>query len=796
MKKRYFLLTFIFLFTFSGLLNAQEATVKGVIYNGSTKETIPGVSVLTSEKTGMISEIDGSYNVKVHSGKAVKLIFKLLGYANVTKYIEIKPGETKIFDVNMVEQSTAIEGVVVSAGKFEQKLTDVTMSMDVIKPSQIENRNTNNIMTSLNKVSGVDIYDSQPSIRGGSGYSYGSGSRVLVLVDDLPMLSPDAGDTKWNYLPIENLSQVEVIKGASSALFGSSALNGVINLRTDYPKDKPETKISVNTGVYLNPKRTENAWWYDESPMYYNTVVGKIVNPLSVFGVKNPGFGGINFSHSRKIGQFDLVVGGNAYENQGFRTKEGEARARANVNFRYRVKKVQGLSVGLNANYMYQDKSNFFLWQNADSGIYRQSNNAVANTGYRLNLDPYILYFNKRASKYSLKLRYYRQTNHVKGDSAKDNDSEVFYGDYQYQHKFKDKYNLTAGLMGSYSKSTALLYQTDHYSTNVAMYIQFDAKFWKRVSFSLGLRGEYYKIDKDETESSFSIRTKKDTISFPIEPVLRAGVSVEATKYTFIRASFGQGYRFPSVAEKYIKTSIGGLNIFPNPKLEAESGWSAELGLKQGFKVGSWLGYLDVAGFWTEYKNMMEFTFGIYDEDSSLTLSDVGFKSLNVGHARIVGVDATLTGQGLIFGFPSTLLLGYLYTNPTNLDYNPDDTNSFKILKYRSFHSFKADFEIKFYFFSLGLSYVYNSHIINIDKAFEGPLIDGYAPSNLLPGLKQYRLDHNKGSHLLDLRLLFDINKHHRIGLFVNNLLNYEYMTRPGFVEAPINVAVQYLVTF
>jgi len=777
---------------------AQDATVKGTIYNEKTKETIPGVSVLTGDKTGVISEMDGTYNVKIHSGKAVKLIFKMLGYANFTKYLEMKPGETKVVDIEMVEQSTAIEGVVVSAGKFEQKLTEVTMSMDVIKPTQIQDRNTNNIMTSLNKISGVDIYDSQPSIRSGSGYSYGAGNRVMVMVDDLPMLSPDAGDTKWNYLPIENISQVEVIKGASSALFGSSALNVVINLRTAYPKDKPETKITINNGLYLNPARRDAAWWYDDTYLFSTTVVGKLVNPLSMFGIKNPGFGGINFSHSRKIGAFDLVVGGNAYENQGFRQNDGEARARTNVNFRYRVKKVEGLSLGLNANFMYQNKTNFFLWRDSDSGIYRQNNASYPNRGIRLNVDPYLLYFNKRGSKYSLKMRYFKQTNHQIEDSTKNNDSDVLYADYQYQHKFREKYNLTAGISGSYSGSTALLYQNDHHGVNASMYIQFDAKFWKRVSVSLGLRGEYYRIDKAETESSFSIRTKTDTLIIPIEPVFRAGISVEATKYTFIRASFGQGYRFPSIAEKYIKTSIGGLNIFPNQHLEPESGWSAELGVKQGFRVGTWLGYLDVAGFWTQYKNMMEFTFGIYKPDTALypTLNDVGFKSLNVGHARITGIDATLTGQGSIFGLPATLQLGYMYSYPRNLDYNPSDTNSFKILKYRFLHSLKGDADIKIRFITIGLSYVYNSNIINIDKAFEGQLISGITSSELLPGLKEYRKKHNKGYHLLDVRVLFDINEHNRIGLFINNILNSEYMTRPGYIEAPMNISIQYSLNF
>ena len=63
--------------------------------------------------------------------------------------------------------------------------------------------------------------DGQANIRGGSGYSYGAGSRVMLLMDDLPILTGDVNEVKWNYLPVEIIGQVEVIKGASSALYGS-----------------------------------------------------------------------------------------------------------------------------------------------------------------------------------------------------------------------------------------------------------------------------------------------------------------------------------------------------------------------------------------------------------------------------------------------------------------------------------------------------------------------------------------------------------------------------------------------
>ncbi len=800
MTKIYSLFIFCLLFA-TNVLFAQQGTIKGTVYNGKSRETIPGVNVVLSETKGVVTDVDGNFALKVDPGK-ITLTYKFIGYGSVVKSYVVKSGQTITETVNMYEESMVIEGVVVSAGKFEQKLSDVTISMEVLKPSQINNQNTNELNESLNKLPGVDIYDGQPSIRSGSGYSYGAGSRVLVMMDDMPMLAPDAGDAKWNYMPIENISQVEVLKGASSALFGSSALNGVINLRTAFPTDHPTTKISINNGIYMNPKRKDLIWWNDDEVGYSNTIAGSLVNPLSNFGVKNPGFGGLSFCHSRKIGQFDLVVGGNFYMNQGFRTPNDEAHERVNVNMRYRVKKIEGLSFGLNGNFMYVDNTDFFLWQNADSGAWRQRTDAVShNNGYRINADPYFLYFNKKGSKYSLKMRYYRQSNLFADDPGKNNISELYYGDYQYQHNYKTKHNLTAGISGSYSKSQAELFGS-HEGLNVSLYAQYDAKFWKKLTVSLGVRGEYYRIDTAQSESTFSFKINGKNHTLPITPVFRLGVNYQAAKYTFIRASFGQGYRFPSIAEKFIKTSVGGLNIFPNRLLNPETGWSAELGVKQGIKIGHWNGYLDVAGFWTEYKNMIEFTFGIYKPDTAAyaTLADVGFKSLNVGHARINGIDATFTGQGTIFGFPASVLLGYTYTNPIDLNYNPSTdttkTENNKYLKYRYLHSVKADFEVTFAFFTFGATFIYNSNIINIDKAFESPLIPGYAPSDLLPGLKAYRDKHNKGYCLFNVRGLFDITETQRIGLFVNNLFNTEYMSRPGLIEAPRNIAIQYNLTF
>jgi outer membrane receptor protein involved in Fe transport len=304
----------------------------------------------------------------------------------------------------------------------------------------------------------------------------------------------------------------------------------------------------------------------------------------------------------------------------------------------------------------------------------------------------------------------------------------------------------------------------------------------------------------------------KDTSIIPIHPVGRMGLNYRLAKHTHARASFGQGYRFPSVAEKYISTSVSGLTIYPNPELQPETGWSAEIGAKQAFKISNWRGYLDVAGFWQEYKNMMEFTFDYWVPEDSLKnpsagnlaylLNNFGAKSINVGKTQIKGVEVTLAGEGKIGNVNVTVLGGYTYIVPIDLDYDSalsGGTYNGNILKYRYEHTAKCDVQADYKKWSLGLSMRYNSFMKNIDESFQKelfqevftPIFPSYHTNlYILPGLKEYREEHNTGDVVFDARVSYEITKGIRTSIVVNNLLNREYMGRPGDVQAPRMVAV------
>jgi outer membrane receptor protein involved in Fe transport len=745
------LLLLILLIPSTALFGQKPGVLLGLVRDAATKEPLTGVNIIVNGTTGTVTDIAGKYQYEVSPGDYT-IEYRFVGYQSQVRKVSVASAEARILNIDLPLSSTTLNTVVVSAGKFEQKLNEVTVSMDVIKPSLIDNTNATSMDVAIEQVPGVVVLDGQANIRGGSGFSYGAGSRVLLLVDDIPLLASDAADVKWSFLPIENIEQIEVIKGASSALFGSSAMNGVINVRTAYPKSVPETNIQWFTGWYGDTKREELQWW----------------------GNKMQQFHGVYFNHKQQIKQWDLVVGGNAFRDEGYKAGANEERYRVNMNTRYRFKKIEGLSAGVNGNLMFTQGGLFLIWENDSSGAYIPQGGLSDSTTTislyetrRTSIDPYITYVGKNGSTHKLRSRYFKTDNY--NNTNQQSFAATYYAEYLYQKKFREFLNVTLGISETYSDIRSELYE-DHTANNMAVFAQADLKFW-RVNFSVGGRMESNEVDGGN----------KETI-----PVVRSGINLEVVKNTNLRASYGQGYRYPSIAERFVQTQVGSIVIYPNDSLKSETGWTAEVGLKQGFRLGGWSGYVDVAYFWSEYQDMLEFTFGIYGPFVPPTFG-FGFQSKNIGNTRITGWDIGFVGDGNIGRTPVSIYCGYTYMDPIQLDFDPaEDTlkNSanYNILKYRYKHLFKGDVEVNPGAWMVGMSARYNSFMENIDAVFE---------SDFLPGVKHYRDMHDYGDWVFDLRVGYRVTKQFRVSVITRNLFNHEYMERPADMQPPRNYALQ-----
>lgn len=768
------------------LSSISFAQISGVVTDLNSGEAIIGAKVFASDGNKAITNFDGEFTLK-SSSFPVTLVTKMLQY-NTDSTLVKAPGKLKI---KLGEPITDLQMVVVSAGRRKQAIEEVPVSIEIIKPELIDNKGITSLDQAVEQTPGVSTFDGQVSIRGGSGFSYGAGSRVLLLWNGMPLLSAYAGDTQWNAIPLEQAAQIEVMKGASSVLYGSGALNGIIAIREREPGTTPVTKLKVQYGVYDNPRRASLRWW-DTNPMTQQ----------------------VEFYRSQMFKNVGYTISSTLFHDDGYKNEEFEYRGRVSGTLYYRPKKWSKVKAGIGYNYQIQKTGNFIIWENDSLGYTPQGGIDTSNAastltytlGHRLFVDPYLKIIDKHNNKHTLKNRIYYVKNIILGNEDQNSIGTVYNNDYQFQKSYENGLTLTSGLSSLYNVVKSALFG-DHTSWNSAVFTQIEHHIGK-FDFTAGLRLEYFQMNGERGDSDFLI-AKKDSTVLPFYPVARTGFHYQLAEYTHLRASLGQGIRYPAVGERFIQTSVGALNIFPNPTLRPEIGWAGEIGIKQGVKIGDWKGMLDISGFINEYQNMIEFTFGIFNpdniilnttdpEDEGYIYKWIGFRAQNAESARITGIDFSFNSMGSIGDFEIVSLIGYTYMNPISLNDDPDYQATFSdttgnILKYRFNHLAKLDVEVTYKKYSAGVSMRYGGFMRNIDKVFEEPIAGS---TYILPGLKEYRQIYNKGNLVFDARVGYKLNDTYRFGFMVNNLFNSEYTSRPGDIQPPRNFSVQVQMNF
>ena len=143
--------------------------------------------------------------------------------------------------------SATMKPVVVTATKTEHSLGETTADVSVVTREQIEKMPANNVLDVMRTMPGVTV-DSARSFYGTSTQNKviirGMGGddvngRVLVLMDGLPVMTAGNNIFNWDTISLDTVERIEVVRGPASALYGSSAMGGVINIITRKPTITP-----------------------------------------------------------------------------------------------------------------------------------------------------------------------------------------------------------------------------------------------------------------------------------------------------------------------------------------------------------------------------------------------------------------------------------------------------------------------------------------------------------------------------------------------------------------------------
>jgi outer membrane receptor protein involved in Fe transport len=246
---------------------AQNTTISGNVRNSSTKENAGAVSVtLKDGTTGTYTDDKGNFKLSVKT-LPVTLLVSSIGY----ELQEITVSNTSKVQIDFIPSNALGQEIVVSASRVPQRILESPVSIERINTTTIRNAPAVTYYDVISSLKGVDITTSSltfktPTTRGFSG----SGSpRVTQFMDgmdnQLPGLNFSAGSViGLTELDVDN---VELLPGASSALYGPGGMNGTILIASKNPFKYQGLSFQVKTGIMNTDKRYRSASPYNNWSM-------------------------------------------------------------------------------------------------------------------------------------------------------------------------------------------------------------------------------------------------------------------------------------------------------------------------------------------------------------------------------------------------------------------------------------------------------------------------------------------------------------------------------------------------
>ena len=709
---------------------AQPArgTLKGMVKDAETGQAVVGANVtLQGTFLGAATDANGKFNIVRVPVGSYALTISMIGYERF-KMDGVKVVKDEVRSVDILIHSSPIqsEPVIITASRREQSFQEVPVSVSTVSAKMIADRNNITLDDALRYVPGVNMMSDQVNIRGSTGYNRGIGSRVLVLLDGLPYITGDTGEINWETIPMFEVERIEVVKGAGSALYGSSALGGVINVITRETPAEPEFRFRAFSGLYDKPQYPE--WEWTTKPRFNSGIVA---------------------SYSGGSTTLKYLVSAGRTVDESFRENDTYQRWSLFAKVKYDLSSSQSLTVA--GNYLSRTHGNFFWWkslQEPTRPAESQRNGLV--TSDRGNVSVAYKEFISDKFFYTVKGIYFG--NFWRDDSAgrvnNVSTSHLFSVDVQATSEAISSHTLTFGVASNYDMVSANLFGT-HPGVGAAVYAQDEMAVTGEIKLTAGLRFDWERVSI--LKATAQLNPKIGLVYMP-------------DKETSIRASVGSGFRYPAIGELYIESSINvsSVVVLPNPDLKVESSLSYEVGINRS--IGSMM-VVDVAAFRNDFENLIEpsvqmkryrpYPSAPYEVEGPVIQFD------NVTKARIEGVEADVRMEWWKKWFSTDI--GYTYTWPWNVADN-------QILKFRPRHILYAGGILSWDRFRASADFRYLSRIELIDENLVrlAPIVDG---------------DARVAIKIVDLRAsydLIDLGYPIRVGININNLLNYSYVELLG----------------
>ncbi len=567
-----------------------QGTIQGKVISNKDGKPLASVNVFIENSTlGVTTDGKGLFTIFNVPAGVWSLKASFIGFQSGQSAIEVE--QDQVISVEFVLQEDILEmnPVVVIASKKEQDLLLAPVSVGVITAREIAQKAIYSINDALTYVPGTVFIGNQVNIRNSSGFMYGAGTRILALIDGIPINASDTGEINWDLIPLIDVDHIEVIKGAGSFLYGANALGGVINIITKKPSQKGKLIIQTSAGIYDDPYHKE--WRWTDRTRHFNRQ---------------------DISYSKQFGKIGLQASLRRDENTGYKENGYHHRVIGSAKIHYAFNSNSNLTIY--GSLMRDRRGEFIMWKDQANVLLTPNEDAATELAKINQGQFYVIFQHTHSAKLSTKIRF--SLNELLLGNKFDKPDEFFPAigpgmEWSGIWIPSKNHTITAGLEYKADKAH-IIHIGKHEAYTIGPYIQHEFIPITALTVTSGFRYDYYQLDDRPAETTFSPRI---------------GLNYLVNPDWSLRASAGKGFRPPAIIERFLNLSYAGFELLPNPELKSERAWSFELGSRFHL-TNTWVG--DIAVFQNDYWDLIEPTIDI-------TSNSVQF--LNIARPRIQGIE-------------------------------------------------------------------------------------------------------------------------------------------------------------
>ena len=512
------------------VLSAFADTFVGKVLDESGAP-LPG-AVVCVDHFGVRVATDGDGLFKIHdkSAKVLNITVSYIGYKSTNSILKSADGN-HLNIVRLVPDETSLSEVVITATRTPKPLKDVPVVTRLISESEIAKVDATNIQDLLTEeLPGLEFgyAMSQETSLNMSGFG---GNAVLFLVDGERLAGETMNNVDYNRLNLDDIGRVEIVKGASSALYGANAVGGVVNLISKENSEPWHLNLNSRYRSLGNEQRyggnlniNQGGWNFNTSGQYSSSETVKLTSAFDTNSKIHNIFGGNSLNVKQKVG--------------------------------YRFN--NGLTLTARGGYF----------------------NRVSN---RANYDDHYIDYNGGLrgmwiidNSQNLELSYsfdqYDKERYVGGVRTHDHDyrnrQNIVHGLYT---KFYGKNALTIGAdaMHDYLTTYQFLDNEIHSQTSLDAFVQLDYSPLQWLNLVASVRDDYFS------------ESRNNALTSRLATMFKFPASI-----TF-RASYAGGFRAPSLKEMYMNFDMAGMQmIYGNPDLKPERSHNFNFAVERSGMVG------------------------------------------------------------------------------------------------------------------------------------------------------------------------------------------------------------------